>query len=337
MSKKPLTDAQEKLLTHGPNFAITPKSQPIGEYITAVEQTCQSLAQGEADEMRGKIKAVIKKTQTPRPNISREEQKALKELRKDNTRVILTEDKGVCLAVMDKEEYIGEAEELLKEETHKIIPTDPTNRQKNKLIQILKKIKEEGGVNEETYKKMHPIGAGIPKFYGLPKIHKAGVALRPIVSSRGSVSYSTAKELARVLKSLAGRTTYSVQNTKDFVDQVQNIKLQQDECIISYDVKVLFTSVPKEPAIKIIQQHLEDDQELQQRTSMSVQHIIWLLEFCLENTYFIFQGMLYKQTEGAAMGSPISPIIANLYMEALEKQAISTAPHPPQSVEKICG
>ena len=76
----------------------------------------------------------------------------------------------------------------------------------------------------------------------------------------------------------------------------------------------------------MIHQHLEDDQELQQRTSMSVKHIIWLLELCLKNTYLIFQGKFYKQTEGAAMGSPISPIIANFYMET---QAISTAPHPP--------
>ena len=171
---------------------------------------------------------------------------------------------------MDKEEYIRKAKDLLKEKTYKIIPTDPTNRQKNKLIQILKKIKEEGGMNELTYKQMYPTSVGIPKFYGLPKIHKAGVPLRPTVSSRGSVSYDTAKELARILKPLAGRTTYSVQNTKDFVDQVKNIKLLQDECIISCDVKVLFTSVPIEPAIKIIQQHLEDDQELQQRTSMSI-------------------------------------------------------------------
>ena len=175
---------------------------------------------------------------------------------------------------------------------------------------------------------MYPTGAGIPKFNGLPKIHKAGVPLRPIVSCRGSVSYGTAKELARILKPLAGITIYSVQNTKDFVEQVKNIKLQQDEYIISYDVKAPFTSVPKEPAIKIIQQHLEDDQELRQRTSMSVQHIIWLLDFCLKNTYFIFQDRFYEQTEGAAMGSPISSIIANLYMEAFEKQAISTAPHP---------
>ena len=188
---------------------ITPRSPPIGEYIAAVEQTCQGLAQGEAEEMREEIKAVIKKIQPPRPNISREEQKTLKELREDNTRMILTADKGVCLVVMDKEEYIEKEEELLKQETYKIIPTDPTNRQKNKLIQILTKIKEEGGVNEETFKKMYPTGAGIPKFYELPEIHKTEVTPRPIVSSIGSVSYGSAKELARILNPLAGRAAYS--------------------------------------------------------------------------------------------------------------------------------
>ena len=329
LSKIPLMEAQENLLAHGPNFAITPRSPPIGEYIAAVEQTCQNLAQGEAEELRAEVKAVLKKCQPPRNNITKEEQKALNELRKDTSRVILTADKGTCLVVMDRDEYIKKAEELLKEDTYKIMAEDPTNKQKNKLIQLLKKIKAEGGINEECYRKMYPTGAGTSKFYGLPKVHKAGVPLRPIVSSRGSVSYNTSKELARILKPMAGRSTFSVQNTMDFVEQVKNIKLQPHECIVSYDVKALFTSVPTKSAVNIIKQLLEDDKELQQRTTMTVQNIICLLEFCINNTNFIFQGNYYEQTEGAAMGSPLSPIIANIYMEAFEKQAISTAPHPP--------
>ena len=71
-------------------------------------------------------------------------------------------------------------------------------------------------MNEDTYKKMYHTGAGIPKSYGLPKIHKEGVPLRPIISCRGAVSYETAKELARILKPLVGKSTYNVQNTRDF-------------------------------------------------------------------------------------------------------------------------
>ena len=62
---------------------------------------------------------------------------------------------------------------------------------------------------------------------------------------------------------------------------------------------------------------------------MEVEDIILLLEFCLKNTYFSFQGQFYEQVEGAAMGSPVSPIVANLYMEYLEQKALSTAPNPP--------
>ena len=52
---------------------------------------------------------------------------------------------------------------------------------------------------------------------------------------------------------------------------------------------------------------------------MEVSDIILLLEFCLKNTYFSFQDQFYKQVEGAAMGSPVSPIVANLNMEYLEQ------------------
>ena len=63
---------------------------------------------------------------------------------------------------------------------------------------------------------------------------------------------------------------------------------------------------------------------------MPVNTILELLAFCLNNTYFVFQNTFYEQTKGAAMGSPISPIIANIFMEAFEQRAITTALHPPR-------
>ena len=161
-------------------------------------------------------------------------------------------------------------------------------------------------------------------------MHKKGIPLRPIVSSIGAAIYETAKELARILKPLMGNSPYQIQNSRNFIQQIHDIKFQEDsECIMSYDVKALFTSVPIQPAINVIKKRLEEDGELQKRTNMSVQHIISLLEFCLRSTYFTFQYRLYEQQEGAAMGSPISPIVANLFMEDFEKKAIESSPHPP--------
>ena len=61
---------------------------------------------------------------------------------------------------------------------------------------------------------------------------------------------------------------------------------------------------------------------------MEFSDIILLLEFCLKNTYFTYQDQFYEQVEGAAMGSPVSPIVANPYMEYLEQKALSTVPTP---------
>ena len=104
------------------------------------------------------------------------------------------------MVVMDKEDYIKKVEDLLKQNTYRKLATDPTNKYKNKLINPLKTIKAEGGINNTTYKRLCPTGGGSLKYYGLPKIHKAGVPLRSIISSRGSATYETAKELAKIIK-----------------------------------------------------------------------------------------------------------------------------------------
>ena len=149
------------------------------------------------------------------------------ELKKDQSRVILTADKGVAIVIMDKEDYQEKAKALLEDQgTYKALKTDPTGRLKSKMINLLKKIKSEGGIDDILHKKLYPTGAVTPKFYGLPKIHKGGIPLRPIVSSRGSISYKVAKELARILKLLFGSYPHHIKNTGDFIEQIKQVKLQ---------------------------------------------------------------------------------------------------------------
>ena len=101
------------------------------------------------------------------------------------------------------------------------------------------------------------------------------------------------------------------------------------ECLLSYDVTSLFTSVPVYPVLNIINDLLEKDEKLNDRTVLLVQNIIELLGFCLHNTYFSFQKKFYEQVEGVPMGSPVSPIVTKLCMESCEIKAVSSATNPP--------
>ena len=110
--------------------------------------------------------------------------------------------------------------------------------------------------------------------------------------------------------------------------KLETYKLERGECLTSFDVTALYTSIPVTDALEIIKRILEQDTGLPRRSTWSSENIQKLLEFCLVNTYFLFNGQFFEQTKGAAMGSPVSPIVANIYMEAFEERALSTALHP---------
>ena len=87
----------------------------------------------------------------------------------DRDCIVLTADKGVAMVIMDRQDYISKANNLLSQNTYKTIKWDPTNTIKYKLITILKRVKNQTGLSNQTYKTMYPMGCVPPKFYGLIK------------------------------------------------------------------------------------------------------------------------------------------------------------------------
>ena len=169
-----------------------------------------------------------------------------------------------------------------------------------------------------------------PQLYGLPKIHKNTVPLRPIVSTISSPCYLLAKELARILSPLAGKTDTFVKNSTDFVQRTRDLTINDNDMMVSFDVTSLFTRVPIDEALSIVKDLLQEDRELDDRTPLSPTAICELTELCLRGTYFHQNGNYWEQADGAAMGSPLSPIIANLYMEHFEQEAIRLAVDKPK-------
>ena len=240
-------------------------------------------------ELRAEVNTILRGAKPPKSNISREEKKALKELREDQDRMVLTADKGVALVVMDQKEYQDKVEVLLATLADRTIKEDHTIKFKAQLIQEIRRIKRETNMGEGMYRSMYPTSCTTPKFYGLPKIHKTGAPLRPIVSSRGSVTYGVAKVIAKIFKDLVGKSPHHIQSTSDLVNKVTGITLLPGECLTYSNATALFTSVPIDPALNIIKDLLEKNDNLSNRTVLSVENIIELVGFCLHNTYFSYQ------------------------------------------------
>ena len=116
----------------GPNFAVTPRQPPNLEYITAIEAACTKLSQQDAEELRAEVNSP-KVLPPPKPNLTKAQNLALRELKRDRDCIVLTADKGVAMVIMDKQDYINKANHLLNQNTYKSIAKDPTNSIKTSL------------------------------------------------------------------------------------------------------------------------------------------------------------------------------------------------------------
>ena len=104
--------------------------------------------------------------------------------------------------------------------------------------------------------------------------------------------------------------------------------------MVSFDVTSLYTTIPIDQALLIIDDLLQHDDKLADRTRLSPNQILNVLDILLRTTYFKFNDQVYQQTDGAAMGGPTSAIVSEIYMQILEMTAITTADHPPKIWER---
>ena len=136
-----------------------------------------------------------------------------------------------------------------------------------------------------------------------------GIPLQPIVvSCIGSATYFLARKLACILNPLKGECSSYIYNSGHFVQRIRKENIQESDLMVSFDVKSLFTKVLFQDALQVIEEKLNDDTSLEDRSVMSPT-ICHLTKLCMESTYFMFEGQLYEQTDGVPVGSPLSPVI----------------------------
>ena len=103
------------------------------------------------------------------------------------------------------------------------------------------------------------------------------------------------------------------ENAAHLCEILPDVSIAEDETLVSFDVKALYTSVPLQPALDSVREALLRDQSWQMNTSLSAEEVVDLLNLCLQNISFQFCDKFYEMDSGLAMGLPVSPVVANIF------------------------
>ena len=175
---------------------------------------------------------------------------------------------------------------------------NPKSRVEKDLNNLLSEIKSCSSTHDQnvkqmdpkTYHRLHSTDATPASFYGLPKIHKPGVPLRPITSCINAPTYKVSRHLVSILSPLL-EEKYSVTNSVVFAQHIRDQPITEDGIMVLFDVAALFTSILVDLALQIVREKLQQDVTLTERTDISVTNIMRLLEFVLKNSFFSLRAL----------------------------------------------
>ena len=150
--------------------------------------------------------------------------------------------------------------------------------------------------------------------YGTPKMHKFSSSnsfpkLRPIVSSKGTFNSNLARFLCDLLSPLVAND-YSSKDTFSIVSQMKNANLSK-KILVSYDVTSLFTNISLQETIDITINPIFNHNP---NLYIPGKELKKPFLFATSQTHVIFNSKFYNQIDGVAMGSPLAPLLANIFM-----------------------
>nr|VZI16504.1 unnamed protein product [Spirometra erinaceieuropaei] len=293
LSSKELPKDQRQVLRHEASFK-TADAKTINMIAAAESILCQTEATEETKSLiRHQVSSILM-AHRPREVLSKVECDALRELKTDKDPVIVPADKGRATVVLDRTDYLQKAKGLL-EDLQFYVPcaTNPLKALTREINATLLALENSGAITPTDRRMARPQDTALARFHGLPKVHKVGANLRPIVSLKGTPTYGMAKWPFRRLKFLTAESYTTVSSSAQFLE-----KLKGDLAI---------------ETIELLPQSKDDETE----NRLGHAQVLQLLKLCLR-TYFTFDVTIYEQVKGTPMGSSISRFIAEAVLQRLE-------------------
>jgi hypothetical protein len=263
-----------------------------------------------------------------RQNTSTIERQAIRDLKSQHEIVIKPADKGSAVVIMNRANYIQEGyRQLNNTQYYRKLTTPIYPNNVPKINAILQTMYDNGAIDDRqlAFLSAKHTDRG-RRFYMLPKIHKPVEKWsqpgkmpegRPIVSDSGSESCRVASFINYHLRPVSTRHPAYLKDTFDFVNKIRGQNVPRGSLLVTADVTSLYTNMT-------IDRMLETVADAFRRfpcTDRPDKELLDLLELTLRNNDFTFNGELFLQVCGTAMGKSYAPSLADLYLESFDESA----------------
>jgi len=262
------------------------------------------------------------------PVFSRDDFATLRSLAQDRSLYVTRPDKGNGIVILNRNDYIEKITQIVDDYSKfRKVEDDEKKliiRLEDKLNNNLRSLKQQATISEDFYNQAFKTGSCLGQLYGLPKTHKEGYPVRPILSAYNSHNYNLAKLLVPLLSHLSVNE-YTVKNSYDFADEICKLTNSNRYYMCSLDIKSLYTNVPINETIELVIRNIFTNATTSFK-GFDEQQFRKLLNLSLNDTYFKFNNSIYKQVDGLAMGSPLSPVAANIFLNFFETSLLNQCP-----------
>jgi hypothetical protein len=252
-------------------------------------------------------------------NIPTHLKEAINQLKNNQSIIIKPADKGCATVILDKSQYKNEVlRQLNNKDYYAVIDMSFKQNNINKIKHIASELLTSGFICKKEYEFLtQPTNPERSRpFYILPKIHKDRHKWttpncpegRPIISDCGSETFNSARFLNQILLPLANKHPSFVKDTPDFLAKIKNIILPDFCILVTADVSSLYTNLELDVCLENTLLRLLQSKYHPLHASLLVD----LLNVNLKYNDFTFDGRIYNQTCGVAMGKSFAPSLANI-------------------------
>ena len=250
----------------------------------------------------------------------------LRNLAKEKSIIISKPDKGNGVVLLNRNSYLTKMKSILQDRTKfKLYKDDWYTmllRLQDKVNRFVDELKKKNIINDVRSSQLKSRGCKFGTMYGLPKVHKRGVPMRPVLSTIGTANYNLSKFLVELLSGFTNNE-YTVKDSFSFVNEICTLS-NNNYTMASFDVTSLFTCIPLDETMNIIIETVFKDQDL--FNGFDKKTFKKLLQYCSKDNYFMFDGKAYLQTDGVSMGGCVSPTFANMFLSFHEKRWLENCP-----------